>query len=475
MPDESRDLFVPIRDESGEVTGLMDRATADYLASQAPDPTQQSIDALLQRVTWVRVVPMETYRHRATKISTLLDKLLLGELRRWWRSLHRRGVTISDSASIASFRSCFAIVEDPKTFGHCMCFGDPHIELYAGYRLAATIGYHHGKSIRWDAWKHDAQLQEPERLLDWMSAHGVDGPRREVEEASQQREEFRRQSERWLESMPACFRPFWEQMDRQHDLDLHRLLLEVLRIEIPDPKRQVLTLFGWFGSGAGPWSGFPAYESVAEELLLDFSTEDLVDVAAAEALNEQQLEGAARFFAGSTFATRRPEDRDSVPPDTRRCLLEHALKSGDADKVLRARKAFATVYTTPPVSRAAMELIRASEAGDLQAVKSMLARGAPMDGKDARGKTAVFRAVSRGHQEVTQALLEKGAPVKDEAGADSLGEAALHGQIELVRLLLDHGADPNKKGWRGLTPMDAAIRSGHKEIKEMLLKASARS
>src|SRR5262245_34806596 len=117
----------------------MDRATADYLASRPPDPTQQSIDALLNRVTRVRVVPVGNYRQAATELRTLLDT--------------------SDPASLVSFRNCFLIVEDPETFGHCMCFGDPHLELFAGDQLAATIGYHHGVAIRWDAWKHDAWLK----------------------------------------------------------------------------------------------------------------------------------------------------------------------------------------------------------------------------------------------------------------------------------------------------------------------------
>lgn len=123
-------------ERSGRVTAVVDQATADYLASRAPDPTQQSIDALLKRVTRVRVVPVGNRRQGATEGGALLDT--------------------SAPASLAALRDCFAIVKDPEAFGHCMCFGNPHIELYAGDELAATIGYHHGVAIRWDAWKHDA-------------------------------------------------------------------------------------------------------------------------------------------------------------------------------------------------------------------------------------------------------------------------------------------------------------------------------
>jgi hypothetical protein len=320
VSDESRDAFVPIRDESGRVTGAMDRATADYLASQAPDPTQQSIGSLLKRVTRVRVVPLENYRKGATELRTLLDT--------------------SDPASLASFRDCFGIVEDPETFGHCMCFGNPHIELYAGDELAATIGYHHGVAIRWDAWKHDAYLKEPERLLNWMSAHGVDGPRREVEEARRRGEEARRQVERWLEAMPDCFRPFWVRMDHDRDPELHRLLLQALREAIPAPEEQALTLFGWFGSGAGPWSGFPSYESVPEQLLLHYATQFLVNVLMASTPTEAQWRGAARYFGGWGFWQRKKGDRSLLSSDLNQRLLQAARSTGVADNVERAERAF---------------------------------------------------------------------------------------------------------------------------------------
>jgi hypothetical protein len=191
MSYESSEPFVSIRDASGRVTGIMDRATADYLESQAPDPTQQSIDSLLSRITRVLVVGMGYYRQGTPERRTLLDT--------------------SDIASIAAFRECFAIVDDPRTFGHCMCCGEPHFYLYAEDELVATIGYHHGMSIRWDAWKHDAVLKDPDRLLDWTFAHGVDGPQREVEEMRRRGEESQIRREQWLQATPDCLGQFQSQ------------------------------------------------------------------------------------------------------------------------------------------------------------------------------------------------------------------------------------------------------------------------
>jgi hypothetical protein len=312
MSDDSKDAFVPIIDESGKVNGIMDRATADYLASRSPDPTQQSIDALLSRVTRVGVV--------TTGRRVLLDT--------------------ADPESLASFRGCFAIVEDPESFGHCMCYGDPHLELYAGDQRAATLGYHHGHSIRWNAWKHDARLAEPDRLLDWMSAHGVDEPRREVEEMRRRSEESRRDADRWLEAMPVCFRPFWDRMGHDRDPELHRQLLDALRAAHPAPEGQALALFGWFGSGAGPWSGYPSYERVPEQLLLHYPTPVLVDVLTGSTPTDAEWRGAARYFGGWNFRQAKKKDGNLLPPVLKQRLFAVARSRGVGDNIERAKKAF---------------------------------------------------------------------------------------------------------------------------------------
>lgn len=318
MSDDVDDAFVPIRDEDGRVTGAMDRTTAAFLASTAPDPSQDSLDALLRTVTRVRVIPFANLVYGATELRTLLDT--------------------SDPDSLAAFRRCFAINEDPATFGHCMCCGDPHVELYAGGQLVATLGYHHGLSIRWSAWKSDAFLKEPELLLDWLSAHGVDGPRREVEAARHRDEESRRNAERWLEATPACLRPFWEQMGNTHDPAVHCSLLEALSGDIPEADEQVLTLFGWYGSGVGLWSGYPAYESMPERLLLYYPIDTLVAVLERSAPTEAQWRGAARFFGD--FYRVKKKDRKLLSMQLKQRLLEAARSTGLADTIKRAERAF---------------------------------------------------------------------------------------------------------------------------------------
>lgn len=55
MTEDSPELFVPIVNE-GEVTGVMDQMSADYLASTDPDPTQATLDEALGGLTRFRLV-----------------------------------------------------------------------------------------------------------------------------------------------------------------------------------------------------------------------------------------------------------------------------------------------------------------------------------------------------------------------------------------------------------------------------------
>jgi|SRR6185295_15705735 len=75
--------------------------------------------------------------------------------------------------------------------------------------------------------------------------------------------------------------------------------------------------------------------------------ENELPAAAAQALRTPgkvvlySLEGAARLFGGWEFGQRRPDDLDALPADLKKRLLDHSLKSSDADKLGRAKHAFA--------------------------------------------------------------------------------------------------------------------------------------
>jgi hypothetical protein len=241
---------------------------------------------------------------------------------------------------IAEFNEALTVAP-PKEWFHCMCLGTPAVRLYRGDTELALVTNHHGRSVRCSLWTSDAMLKDPEKWLQWFDARNMPEPRKEVDESAARAKQGEVSYARWLGAMPKSVRPLWARATRDELSPQTKPLRAALAKEFPDARLRVLALFGWYGSGDGPWSGFPSYESVAEELLLDIPTRDLVAAAQTDNLTDAQLEGAARLFGGWYFSQRRPEDRKALPAPLKKKLLDHSLKSADDDKLGRAKNAFA--------------------------------------------------------------------------------------------------------------------------------------
>lgn len=102
----------------------------------------------------------------------------------------------------------------------------------------------------------------------------------------------------------------------------------------------------------------------------------------------------------------------------------------------------------------------AGREGDGAALVALLIRhGAAVDGRSGPGgMTALHMAARRGSVAVAEALLASGAPLeaRDAKGETPLRRAVNCGQEAVVRLLIAHGADPLSADKRGVTPQDAA-------------------
>ena len=236
-----------------------------------------------------------------------------------------------------------SIVIQPGDGMLCACLGGPVIALF---RQGKQIGYltnQFGHAIRTSLWEMDAVIQDQQKWLHWFDARGIKGPRREFEREMAEAKRSQAAEERWMKAMPASMRDPWERMSYDPIMrpDITPLITG-LEKEIPDQKQRIRALLGLFGSGAGPWSGYPAYESVVEDMLLEYSTADLLSAitTAGDSLSDAQIEGAARLLGGWDFGQKRPGDRALIPASLKKMLLEHSLKSRDQDKVGRARHAF---------------------------------------------------------------------------------------------------------------------------------------
>ena len=89
--------------------------------------------------------------------------------------------------------------------------------------------------------------------------------------------------------------------------------------------------------------------------------------------------------------------------------------------------------------------------------------------------TALYRAAQNGYLEIVKLLLDKGADpnaiTKDNCTA--LQTAAERGYREIVELLLDKGANLDDRMGNGKTALHLAAENGRREIVELLLDRGA--
>lgn len=102
-----------------------------------------------------------------------------------------------------------------------------------------------------------------------------------------------------------------------------------------------------------------------------------------------------------------------------------------------------------------------------------------LEEKGGFGRTALYLAVEGGHEEVVRMLLDKGADLESkhecarDDGCTALYEAATLGHESVTRLLLHAGADIEMKSGSGETALHGATMSGHKLIVQLLLENGA--
>ena len=113
------------------------------------------------------------------------------------------------------------------------------------------------------------------------------------------------------------------------------------------------------------------------------------------------------------------------------------------------------------ISEDHQKLWNASFRGNTMEVRRLLVSGRMLDVNHGAGKnpTPIANAAYRGDKEMVQVLLDHGADVEKTGinGVTALHCAAEYGSLELVKLLLDGGAELNRKTLiSGLTPLHHA-------------------
>eukprot|EP00795_Rhopilema_esculentum_P008673 gene8673-14693_t len=152
------------------------------------------------------------------------------------------------------------------------------------------------------------------------------------------------------------------------------------------------------------------------------------------------------------------------------------------------------------------ELHKAAKSGDCDVIKSCDFKALNIDGVNSKGLTALHLACREGNFDVVAELLQRGANIetttkwiKQEALCCSsqleldfanvlryslsaspsrkrnspLHVAALGGKLEVVKKLLEHGADVNKLAENGMTPLYMAAQENHIDVAKELLAHGA--
>lgn len=126
----------------------------------------------------------------------------------------------------------------------------------------------------------------------------------------------------------------------------------------------------------------------------------------------------------------------------------------------------------------ASTLIRAVRDGDQRRVRRILNRGVDVNGlgrwgwSDSAGGTAFLTAIEQGDLEMVELLLDAGADPgrgsRGDSGWTPLQAAACHNRHEIAKLLLDAGADANRE-----EPLVGALQVGNLCTAELLVQRGA--
>jgi ankyrin repeat protein len=212
------------------------------------------------------------------------------------------------------------------------------------------------------------------------------------------------------------------------------------------------------------------------------------DVEALKILLEANPDLATARIGGSRTLLHVASDWPGHFPNVTATIAELVARGADVDAC------FIGPHTETPLHWAA-------SSDDVAALDALLDRGADLEapGSVIGGGTPLADAVAFGQWQAARRLVERGAqanlwqaaglglmsrveqhfasgaaPTPDEV-TKAFWSACAGGQRATAEYLFDHGANVNWIGYNGLTPLDAATRSGAMEVVEWLSSVGAKA
>lgn len=145
---------------------------------------------------------------------------------------------------------------------------------------------------------------------------------------------------------------------------------------------------------------------------------------------------------------------------------------------------FAAYYRNPAIvqlfrqRRTELTVYEAAAIGDVAELQRHLQAGTQsVDASASDGFSTLGLASFFGHLPIAEALVKAGADVnlaaRNSFKVRPLHSAAASRQLEIARLLLANGADPNVRQQHDVTPLHSAAHNGQEEMVQLLLQYGA--
>jgi len=158
-------------------------------------------------------------------------------------------------------------------------------------------------------------------------------------------------------------------------------------------------------------------------------------------------------------------------------ILIEACREGDLPRVRNLVLRGADVNTRGARGRTALHEFfnRRNWKIEVELLEFLLQHGADREARDADGLTPIHLAAERGRTKVMRALLtrERYSRLRDSKKRTPLHLAAGRGNIETIVLLVAHGADPDARDADGMTALHASQKKNEIEAGRLLVSLGA--
>lgn len=152
-------------------------------------------------------------------------------------------------------------------------------------------------------------------------------------------------------------------------------------------------------------------------------------------------------------------------------LLGSSARTGDLDLLKRLLKRGASVQESDEDQRTPLHF--AATAGQLSMVTFLVQQGAKLEAKDRWKHTALYEAIYQGHSEVAHFLMAQGAKLPEKELGVLLCQAAAEGDIQTLHNCFSCSVSPALTDYDQRTPLHLAVAEGQIEIVKLLLQHHA--